>query len=147
MKTKYYCFLFLAIHRKFRRNGIGSLLLDTFINELRSRDKSIKVCYLHTLSTNLSAILFYEKHNFHCFSFLPHYYSINGKSKDAFVMLRVDKVGNEENNTIFNILGYYVRECCTRIYSINIFRWLHTNFRLLINWISYNTMSKLHFPQ
>ena len=62
-------------------------------------------------------------------------------------MLRVEKVGNEDRNTIFNGLGYYVRECGTRFNSINIFRWIHTYFRLLINWISYNTISKLHFPQ
>lgn len=54
--------LSLGVHRKHRRNGIGSLLLDSLINHLTTAERSsVKAIFLHVLSTNQAAILFYEK--------------------------------------------------------------------------------------
>lgn len=99
--------LSLGVHRKHRRNGIGSLLLDSLINHLTTIERhSVKAIFLHVLTTNEPAILFYEKRrlssiyiyyyvisfwffyfinrfNFH--SFLPYYYHIRGKGqRDGF---------------------------------------------------------------
>uniref|UniRef100_T1GN36 N-alpha-acetyltransferase 60 n=1 Tax=Megaselia scalaris TaxID=36166 RepID=T1GN36_MEGSC len=77
--------LSLGVHRKHRRNGIGSLLLDSLINHLTTAERtSVKAIFLHVLSTNQAAILFYEKRRFHLHSFLPYYYNIRGKGKDGF---------------------------------------------------------------
>lgn len=54
--------LSLGVHNKYRRNGIGSLLLDALINHLTTTEKNtVKAIFLHVLTTNRAAILFYEK--------------------------------------------------------------------------------------
>lgn len=55
--------LSLGVHRKYRRNGIGSLLLQTLMEHLQSSEHNtrIKAIYLHVLTTNQPAILFYER--------------------------------------------------------------------------------------
>lgn len=54
--------LSLGVHKKHRRNGIGSLLLDALINHLTTSEKTkVKAIFLHVLTTNQPAILFYEK--------------------------------------------------------------------------------------
>ncbi|XP_046812050.1 N-alpha-acetyltransferase 60, partial [Lucilia cuprina] len=59
--------LSLGVHRKHRRNGIGSLLLDALINHLTTAERqSVKAIFLHVLTTNQPAILFYEKRRFVC---------------------------------------------------------------------------------
>lgn len=96
--------LSLGVHKKHRRNGIGSLLLDSLINHLTTAERhKVKAIFLHVLTTNQPAILFYEKRRyvnlyfciflslifslnfrFILHSFLPYYYSIRGKRKDGF---------------------------------------------------------------
>ncbi|XP_063702228.1 N-alpha-acetyltransferase 60 isoform X2 [Culicoides brevitarsis] len=77
--------LSLGVHKKFRRKGIGSLLLDTFLRFITSTDKqNVKALFLHVLTTNQAAIIFYEKRQFRYHAFLPYYYSIKGRSRDAF---------------------------------------------------------------
>lgn len=54
--------LSLGVHKKHRRNGIGSLLLDALFSHLTSADQhKVKAIFLHVLTTNKPAILFYEK--------------------------------------------------------------------------------------
>lgn len=54
--------LSLGVHKKHRRNGIGSLLLDSLINHLTTAERyKVKAIFLHVLTTNQPAILFYEK--------------------------------------------------------------------------------------
>lgn len=101
--------LSLGVHKKHRRNGIGSLLLDALINHLTTTEKcKVKAIFLHVLTTNQPAILFYEKrrydiesttlrtfrisyvnfdgfsHRFRMHTFLPYYYLIKGYCKDGF---------------------------------------------------------------
>lgn len=107
--------LSLGVHKKYRRNGIGSLLLDALINYLTTSEKTkVKSIFLHVLTTNQPAILFYEKRRygfdsfvsfhfvctkandisrmafymdifrFRMHTFLPYYYSIKGYCKDGF---------------------------------------------------------------
>lgn len=101
--------LSLGVHKKYRRNGIGSLLLDALINYLTTSEKTkVKSIFLHVLTTNQPAILFYEKRRYDKFdsfwsvqftknnrfkfihfrfrmhTFLPYYYSIKGYCKDGF---------------------------------------------------------------
>ncbi|KFB50834.1 AGAP005192-PA-like protein [Anopheles sinensis] len=54
--------LSLGVHRKYRQNGIGSLLLDSLINHLTTAERhKVKAIFLHVLTTNRTAILFYER--------------------------------------------------------------------------------------
>lgn len=91
--------LSLGVHSKFRRKGIGSLLLDTFVRHITAADRlrPVKALYLHVLTTNQPAIVFYEKQKFKYHSFLPYYYSIRGRSRDAFLYVKYFSGGRRPN--------------------------------------------------
>jgi len=78
--------LSLGVDSCFRRNGIGSLLLESLISYLTNSEHNhnCKAIYLHVLHTNITALHFYEKHNFRQHAFLPYYYSINGSPQDGY---------------------------------------------------------------
>lgn len=102
--------LSLGVHRKFRRRGLGSLLLDTFLKYVTAIDRhKIKALFLHVLTSNQAAIIFYERRNFKYHSFLPYYYSINGRSRDAFLYVcyinggRRPNVFDQIKETLFDI--------------------------------------------
>ena len=64
----------------------ASLLLDSLIQSLTTKERSnCKAVYLHVLATNHIAIRFYERRRFKAHSFLPYYYSIQGKPRDAYL--------------------------------------------------------------
>ena len=63
----------------------ASLLLDNLLSYLTSGEQSdCKVVYLHVLTTNTTAIHFYERRNFRVHCCLPYYYSINGCPHDGY---------------------------------------------------------------
>nr|CAG4647328.1 EOG090X0BM0 [Megafenestra aurita]SVE92597.1 EOG090X0BM0 [Megafenestra aurita] len=77
--------LSLGVCSSFRRQGVASLLLDSFLTHVTQIENQIcKAIYLHVLTMNSAAIRFYEKHYFRLHSFLPYYYSVDGKCKDGF---------------------------------------------------------------
>lgn len=77
--------LSLGVVVDYRSHGIGSLLLDSLLSYLTTKEKGdCKVAYLHVLSTNQTAIRFYERRNFSAHSYLPYYYSIQGKPRDGY---------------------------------------------------------------
>ncbi|KAK4877611.1 hypothetical protein RN001_010117 [Aquatica leii] len=77
--------LSLGVSKQYRRNGIATLLLDSLINQLTTAEKNkVKAIFLHVLTTNSAAILFYEHRRFQLHKFLPYYYLINGRCKDGF---------------------------------------------------------------
>lgn len=64
---------------------VGSLLLDSLLSYLTTKEHcNCKAAYLHVLSTNQTAIRFYERRNFNAHSYLPYYYSIQGKPRDGY---------------------------------------------------------------
>ena len=64
---------------------VASLLLDNLLSYLTSGEHNeCKAIYLHVLTTNTTAIRFYERRNFHVHSCLPFYYSIKGIAYDGF---------------------------------------------------------------
>lgn len=57
--------LSLGVIKAYRRNGIASLLLDNLVSHLTSTEsQNCKAIFLHVLSSNSSAISFYERKNF-----------------------------------------------------------------------------------
>lgn len=96
--------LSLGVAKEYRRNGIASLLLDSFLRNLTTPEKKkVKAVFLHVLTSNSAAIMFYEarryggsfrtvvfkliyplNYRFQLHSFLPYYYAIKGRCKDGF---------------------------------------------------------------
>lgn len=53
--------LSLGVSKQYRRNGIASLLLDSLLRHLTTLERrKVKAVFLHVLTTNSAAILFYE---------------------------------------------------------------------------------------
>lgn len=78
--------LSLGVVVDFRKHGIASLLLDSLVQSLTTKEHcNCKAVYLHVLASNQVAIRFYEKRRFKAHSFLPYYYSIQGKPRDAYL--------------------------------------------------------------
>ncbi|GIY89306.1 n-alpha-acetyltransferase 60 [Caerostris darwini] len=91
--TKVAYILTLGVVEDFRRNGIGflnfilaTLLLNSLVDHLTKNPdgNSCKAVYLHVLTSNTTAIQFYEQRNFTLHSFLPLYYSVHGVAKDGY---------------------------------------------------------------
>ncbi|GAA6085257.1 N-alpha-acetyltransferase 60 isoform X1 [Tachysurus ichikawai] len=77
--------LSLGVVKEFRKHGIGSLLLDSLKEHISTAAQDhCKAIYLHVLTTNLTAIHFYENRDFKQHHYLPYYYSIRGVLKDGF---------------------------------------------------------------
>lgn len=66
-------------------NRSGSLLLDSLKEHISTTAQDhCKAIYLHVLTTNNTAIHFYENRDFRQHHYLPYYYSIRGVLKDGF---------------------------------------------------------------
>lgn len=70
-----------CILERIRRKGIGSYLLENFLNELKK--KKIKRVFLEVRSNNIAAIGLYEKYGFTINRVRKNYYSTN---EDAYEM-------------------------------------------------------------
>lgn len=156
--------LSLGVHRKYRRNGIGSLLLDTLLQHLQAADRQkVKSVFLHVLTTNQTAILFYERrkwvlslisyfrgvsiinnklsnYSFVLHSFLPYYYSIKGKHKDGFSYVAYIN-GGRKSLTLVD----HVKYICSIICAFSLIKWILNRFRAFLRWICYHTFAKFNF--
>jgi len=127
--------LSLGVCSAFRRQGVASLLLDSFLGHVKlSENHLCKAIYLHVLTMNSAAIRFYEKHNFRLHSFLPYYYSVDGKCKDGFTYVLYINGGHPP----WGLLDY-VYYWCSGIYQ-NMFptfwcnrvkRWIRSTFQII----------------
>lgn len=64
---------------------LGSLLLESLKDHISTTAQDhCKAIYLHVLTTNNTAINFYENRDFKQHHYLPYYYSIRGVLKDGF---------------------------------------------------------------
>jgi len=102
--------LILGAAKEYRRKGIGSLLLDSLLSHVKlTENKSCKAVYLHVLTTNTSAVVFYEVRNFRRHSYLPMYYGINGKKMDGFCYVLYVNGGEPP---------WRIKDFCTRMASL-----------------------------
>lgn len=84
----------------------ASLLLDSLISYLTAKDRyNCKAIYLHVLATNCVAIKFYEKRRFKVHSFLPYYYSIQGKPRDGYLYVLYINGGKPPWSTLDYIMN------------------------------------------
>lgn len=134
--------LSLGVHRKHRRNGIGSLLLESLVNHLTTAERhSVKAIFLHVLTTNQPAILFYEKRRFCLHSFLPYYYNIRGKGKDGFTYVLYINGGHPPWTLLDHLKhwGSMIRR------AGGICSWLSTRIRRMFHWLFHRTISRFNF--
>ncbi|XP_039543070.1 N-alpha-acetyltransferase 60 isoform X2 [Pimephales promelas] len=85
VETQVAYILSLGVVKEFRKHGVGSLLLDSLKEHISTTAQDhCKAIYLHVLTTNNTAIHFYENRDFKQHHYLPYYYSIRGVLKDGF---------------------------------------------------------------
>lgn len=83
--TKIAYILIVGAAKEYRRKGVASHLLSSFLSKVQSPEHiNCKCVYLHVLATNLDALLFYERQNFKRHKHLPMYYTINGSKMDGY---------------------------------------------------------------
>ncbi|XP_037080559.1 N-alpha-acetyltransferase 60-like [Pollicipes pollicipes] len=85
-RTQMAYILSLGVSAEYRRRGVASQLLGLLLNELRTAEHAdCRAVYLHVLTSNSSALRFYERHKFRLHTFLPYFYKIDGKYRDGFL--------------------------------------------------------------
>jgi hypothetical protein len=98
------------------------LLLDSLLSYLVSKERfACKAIYLHVLATNSVAIRFYERRNFRPHSFLPFYYSIQGKPRDGYSYVLYINGGQPPWSII------YPCQLLIVILYINAYHYIHPN--------------------
>lgn len=78
--------LSLGVVHNYRRHHIATALLNRLLDELTINPvlEDVRAVYLHVLTTNTAAIIFYQKSNFRRHKYLPMYYSIYSSSSDGY---------------------------------------------------------------
>lgn len=91
---------------------LGSLLLDSLLSYLTTTERcNCKAAYLHVLSTNQTAIRFYERRNFSAHSYLPYYYSIQGKPRDGYSYVLYINGGKPPWSLLYPFCTFYDSLC------------------------------------
>ena len=93
----------------------GSLLLESLKDHISTTAQDhCKAIYLHVLTTNNTAINFYENRDFKQHHYLPYYYSIRGVLKDGFTYVLYINGGHPPWTILYPLLleGNRRRLCC-----------------------------------
>ncbi|XP_060519454.1 N-alpha-acetyltransferase 60 [Cylas formicarius] len=132
--------LSLGVLKEYRRNGIATLLLDSLLKNVTTPErKKVKAVFLHVLTTNSAAIMFYEQRKFRLHNFLPYYYSIKGKCKDGFMYVLYINEGHPPW-TIYD----YLKFMCGRVFKgASFLPWMLFNMNKALGWLWKNK----HGPQ
>jgi ribosomal protein S18 acetylase RimI-like enzyme len=78
-----YELLWIVVDPDYQRFGIGSLLMEKFLEEMKKR--GARLIILHTSEHYLKAKKLYEKYNFKCEGKIKDFYSV-GDSKEIWVL-------------------------------------------------------------
>ncbi|XP_050292736.1 N-alpha-acetyltransferase 60 [Anthonomus grandis grandis] len=123
--------LSLGVLKEYRRNGIATLLLDSLLKNLTTPErKKVKAVFLHVLTTNSAAILFYQSNKFRLHTFLPYYYSIKGKCKDGFMYVLYINDGQPP----WSLYDYIKFMCGRVIKGAGFFPWVLFNVNKALGW-------------
>lgn len=134
--------LSLGVHKKHRRNGIGSLLLDALLKHLTTLERlKVKAIFLHVLTTNQAAILFYENRGFRMHSFLPYYYSIRGNCKDGFTYVSYINGGHPP----WTLIDYVKNWCSSLRRTGDVCTWFGNRIVGMFRWLRHRTVSRFNF--
>uniref|UniRef100_A0A914HDJ3 N-alpha-acetyltransferase 60 n=1 Tax=Globodera rostochiensis TaxID=31243 RepID=A0A914HDJ3_GLORO len=97
--------LSLAVCERYRRRGIGTILLNHLITAY-SVPMASKLIFLHVLCDNHSAIVFYRKNGFRHHATLPKYYLIDDQYRDGHTFVLFTSHGPLDG------LFAYICNCC-----------------------------------
>jgi ribosomal protein S18 acetylase RimI-like enzyme len=78
-----YELLWIVVDPDYQRFGVGSLLMEKFLEEMKKR--GARLIILHTSEHYLKAKKLYEKYNFKCEGKIKDFYSV-GDSKEIWVL-------------------------------------------------------------
>lgn len=124
--------LSLGVLKQYRRNGIASLLLDSLLSHLFTPERRrVKAVFLHVLTTNTAAIMFYEQKKFRLHSFLPYYYFIKGKCKDGFMYVLYINGGHPA----WSVIDYIKFMCGKVIQGVGLFPWIFLRINKVLQWV------------
>lgn len=124
--------LSLGVIKRYRRNGIATLLLDSLLSHLYTPERrKVKAVFLHVLTTNTAAIMFYEQKKFRLHSFLPYYYSIKGKCKDGFMYVLYINGGHPP----WTVVDYIKFMCGKVIQGVGLFPWIFLRINRVLQWV------------
>lgn len=124
--------LSLGVLKEYRRNGVATLLLNSLLSYLTSNEKhKVKAVFLHVLTTNSAAIMFYERRKFKLHSFLPYYYSIQGRCKDGFMYVLHINGGHGP----WSFYDYIKFMCGKLARGGGLFPWIVENMGKAIDWV------------
>lgn len=97
----------------FRVDASASLLLDNLLSYLTSGEQiDCKAVYLHVLTTNATAIRFYERRNFRVHSCLPYYYSIKGCPHDGYSYVLYINGGQPPSPLLYPLDSIVISAAC-----------------------------------
>uniref|UniRef100_A0A6M2DDW7 N-alpha-acetyltransferase 60 n=1 Tax=Xenopsylla cheopis TaxID=163159 RepID=A0A6M2DDW7_XENCH len=134
--------LSLGVSKQHRRNGIASLLLDSLVCHLTTAERhAVKAIFLHVLTTNAAAILFYEQRRFRLHSFLPYYYSIRGRCKDGFTYVSYINGGHQP----WGLYDYIKHFCGMALNAGGLCPWIGSRMRGAIRWFLQRSSSRISF--
>jgi ribosomal protein S18 acetylase RimI-like enzyme len=80
--------LTLGVDAQYRQNGLGRIMLDMLRQYLEGRSDRCHAMYLHCLSTNYSALRFYERMLFEQVKLQVDFYNFHGANHNAVTLVR-----------------------------------------------------------
>ncbi|POI24416.1 hypothetical protein CIB84_011834, partial [Bambusicola thoracicus] len=112
--------LSLGVVKEFRKHGIGSLLLESLKDHISTTAQDhCKAIYLHVLTTNNTAINFYENRDFKQHHYLPYYYSIRGVLKDGFTYVLYINGGHPPWTILYPMATDYLQHIGSTLASLS----------------------------
>uniref|UniRef100_K7GGW7 N-alpha-acetyltransferase 60 n=1 Tax=Pelodiscus sinensis TaxID=13735 RepID=K7GGW7_PELSI len=146
--------LSLGVVKEFRKHGIGSLLLESLKDHISTTAQDhCKAIYLHVLTTNNTAINFYENRDFRQHHYLPYYYSIRGVLKDGFTYVLYIN-GGHPPWTILLRLTDYLQHIGSTLASLSpcsiphrIYRQAQSLLRSLLPWPGISAKSGIEYSR
>eukprot|EP00850_Spirogloea_muscicola_P007969 SM000041S15528 [mRNA] locus=s41:601170:602444:+ [translate_table: standard] len=91
--------LTLGVIKPYRNLGIASALVGK-VTKYAGASSSCRGVYLHVISYNRAAILFYKKASFQCAHRLPAFYAIAGRAYDAYLYVYYVNGGRPPGSTL-----------------------------------------------
>ncbi|KAB1251841.1 N-alpha-acetyltransferase 60 [Camelus dromedarius] len=134
--------LSLGVVKEFRKHGIGSLLLESLKDHISTTAQDhCKAIYLHVLTTNNTAINFYENRDFKQHHYLPYYYSIRGVLKDGFTYVLYINGGHPPWTILY---PFFVR---VSLALDRIYRQAHSLLCSFLPWSSITTKGGIEYSR
>lgn len=150
MDTQVAYILSLGVVKEFRKHGIGSLLLESLKDHISTTAQDhCKAIYLHVLTTNNTAINFYENRDFRQHHYLPYYYSIRGVLKDGFTYVLYINGGHPPWTILDYIqhLGSALANLSPCSIPHRIYRQAHSLLCSFLPWSSISTKGGLEYSR